>query len=142
MITLGGGVLGITLLGSVSSVLESCSNPVDSVDLGAGSDAGKSITVDVSALTTDNTAVHTTSPTGRPLLIIRRNGTYECILLICTHQGCQYPDIDLRSNAITCACHGSTYDLDGHVTGGPSTTNLTTFATTFDAATKKVTVKF
>ncbi|MFI5265103.1 MAG: Rieske 2Fe-2S domain-containing protein [Candidatus Kapaibacterium sp.] len=39
-----------------------------------------------------------------------------------------------------CTCHGSTFNLSGQVTQGPSQTNLTTYSTVYDAASKKVTV--
>jgi Rieske Fe-S protein len=141
-VQIGGALGGLSLVGAVSSVLESCSSPVDALDTGAGSDAGKNITVDVSALTADDMAVHATAPSGRPLLVIRRSGSYECLLLVCTHQGCTFPDLDKRNAALTCVCHGSSFDLDGHVTGGPAGSNLTSFTTTSDTVAKTVTVKF
>ncbi|MBS1902660.1 MAG: Rieske 2Fe-2S domain-containing protein [Bacteroidetes bacterium] len=137
-------IIGITVVGFVSPVvLESCSNPA-SADLSSGADAGKTIRVDVSSLTSDNMAVHSTAPTsGRGLLIIRRSATvYETLLLVCSHAGCGYPDVDMSGTRIVCRCHNSTFDLNGNVTGGPAPTGLTKFTTTYDATAKAVTITF
>lgn len=136
-------VVGITVVGFVAPVLESCSNTM-SADLTAGSDAGKTISVDVSSLTADGMAVHSVAPTsGRELLILRRSAAvYETLLLVCSHAGCGYPSVDLSGSRIVCTCHNSTFDLNGNVTGGPAPQGLTKFATVFDAATKKVSITF
>jgi len=132
---------GITIVGFVSPTLTGCSD--SPVDTGAGDDAGKSITVDVSSLDASGKAVRTSSPSGKSLIVIRRAGdTYVTLLLVCTHQGCSGTQISNSSSQLQCSCHGSTYDLDGKVTGGPATKNLTSFATVYDGATKKVTITF
>jgi Rieske Fe-S protein len=140
----GSTLAGVAIVGGLSEVLVSCysnSNPVSTPGL-----QGKSFTVDVAELTTDNTAKHVTgaaSPSGEPLLVIRRTSTlYESLILVCKHQGCSYPQIDYNGTKIACSCHGSEYDRDGHVTHGPSTANLDTYVTTFDAATNKVTINY
>jgi Rieske Fe-S protein len=55
--------------------------------------------------------------------------------LTCTHQGC---DIATRgtvsAEGISCSCHGSTFDANGAVTGGPATAPLAHFAVSVDAA--------
>ncbi|HYM20401.1 MAG TPA: Rieske 2Fe-2S domain-containing protein [Candidatus Kapabacteria bacterium] len=136
-------LVGITIVGSVASIIESCGNS-NPVDTGAGSDAGKTLTVDVSSLTSDNMAIHTTAPSsGRELLVVRRSSTvYETLLLVCTHSGCGYPSIDINGQQISCSCHGSRFDLTGKVTNGPAQTPLTSFATTYDPTNKKATVTF
>ncbi len=138
----GATLAGITIIGSLPAILESCSN--NAVDVGAGADAGHTMTVDVSALTANNTAIHTTAPaSGRPLLIVRRSATaYETLLLVCPHQGCSYPNVDLQGSSITCSCHNSVFDLNGGRVSGPTPSGLTSFITTYDASTKKVTVTF
>ncbi len=138
----GSAVAGLTLIGSFSSVIQSCSS--NSIDVGPGADAGKTLIVDASSLTSDNMAIHATAPvSSRGLLVVRRNSTtYETILLVCPHQGCSYPNVDLSGSVIVCTCHDSRFDLNGTVTSGPSNSNLTRFTSTFDATTKKVTVTF
>ncbi len=139
----GSAVAGITIIGSFGSILQSCSSTT-ATDLGAGADAGKTLVVDVSSLTTDNTAVHATAPaSSRGLLVVRKSSTsYETILLVCPHENCSYPNVDLSGSTIICNCHNSLFDLNGTVTSGPSQSNLTRFTTTYDATTKKATVTF
>jgi Rieske Fe-S protein len=143
---LGSALAGVVIVGSVAPILDGCSSPTgpSGNDLSPGADAGKSLTVNVAALTSDNTAVHAKAPaTSRDLLVVRRTSTtYETILLTCTHTGCTYPDIDIAGSQIVCGCHNSKFDLDGKVTQPPATVNLTTFATTYDSGAKTVTVKF
>jgi Rieske Fe-S protein len=134
---------GITIVGFVAPVLVGCSSSSTGINTDDTADAGKTITVDVSTLTTDNTAVHSVTPSGKEILVVRKSaGVVVSVLLICKHMGCTYPSIDLGGQTISCSCHGSQYDIFGHVTRGPSTANLDTFTTTFDIATNKVTVKF
>ncbi len=141
--TVTNALVGITIVGFVAPVIESCSN-ANPVDITAGADAGKTITVDVSSLTSDNMALHTTAPTsGRELLVIRRSSTsYETLLLVCPHAGCSYPSVDIGGSRIFCNCHNSSFDLNGNVTGGPAPQGLTKFATTYDSTTKRVTITF
>jgi cytochrome b6-f complex iron-sulfur subunit len=138
----GAAIAAITIVGSLPAILESCSSM--SLDVGAGSDAGQKLTVDVASLTADNTAIHTTAPvSGREILIVRRSSsTYETLLLVCTHDGCTYPDIDLSGTQIKCFCHNSVFDISGARLSGPAPTALTSFATTLDATAKKVTITF
>lgn len=131
---------GLTIVGFVSPMLVGCSDDPASSNT---SDAGKSITVDVSALDASGKAVRTDSPSGRPLIIIRRAGdTYVTLLLECTHAGCQGTSLSNNTSGITCGCHGSTFDLDGNVTGGPAGRDLSSYVTVYDTVTKKVTITF
>jgi len=137
------GIAGITILGFVPPILVGCGSSTSSVNTDDTADAGKTITVDVSLLKTDDTAVHSVTPSGKEILVVRKSpGVFISVLLVCKHQGCTYPSIDLSGQKISCTCHGSQYDIFGHVTQGPAIANLDTFTTTFDAATNMVTVKF
>ena len=54
----------------------------------------------------------------------------------CTHSNCdmsQQGTIDGQSG-FSCSCHGSTFDPNGKVTGGPATTDLQHYAVTLDDA--------
>jgi Rieske Fe-S protein len=55
--------------------------------------------------------------------------------LICTHAGC---DISVRGSVsaqgVVCYCHGSTFDANGNVLGGPASGPLEHFAVSLDAA--------
>ncbi len=55
--------------------------------------------------------------------------------LTCTHQACDIAEHGTVSPAgISCACHGSTFDVNGAVTAGPATAPLVHFAVSADTA--------
>jgi cytochrome b6-f complex iron-sulfur subunit len=73
--------------------------------------------------------------TGAPFILGRdANGVYA-MTSMCTHDAC---DIAARGRVspteIKCNCHGSTYDPNGAVTGGPATKPLQHYEVTVDAA--------
>lgn len=50
-------------------------------------------------------------------------GEFKAYSAVCQHRGCLVSSV--TDGAITCACHGSRYDIrDGGVTQGPATTGL------------------
>ncbi len=134
----GRSIMGITIIGSIPLLISCASNPT-----GVGN-THKTLTVDVSSLTEDNTSVLATSPDGEPILIIRLSASsYETLLMICSHEGCTSPQIGLQdSGLITCVCHGSAFDIHGKVVGGPANSNLISYPTTYDTSTQKVTITF
>lgn len=138
LFTLGNVLAGVTIVGFVAPIINSCSSPTDPTSGVAAFD----ITVDVSSLTTDGTALRTSTPDGHPLLVVRQSAsTYITLLLVCTHQGCTGNNMQLSGSTIDCSCHGSQFDLAGHVKRGPASSNLATYPTTYDPATKKVNIK-
>ena len=46
---------------------------------------------------------------------------------VCTHAGCTVPAPSSASSGSTCPCHGSRYDNDGMVTGGPAMRSLVNY---------------
>jgi Rieske Fe-S protein len=138
----GSRLAEVAIIGFVTPVWDAC-NPGPLLNMDDEADAGKTTTVDVSSLIADNAAIHSVTPSGKELLIVRKAaGNFVPILLVCKHQGCSYPSIDLRGRTISCTCHGSQYDIFGHVTHGPATTNLDTFRTIYNNATNKLTILF
>ncbi len=131
------GLAGIAIIGFIAPVINSCANATDS-----GPDiAAFNITVDVSSLSANNQGLRTNTPDGHVLLVVRQSTTiYVSILLVCTHEGCGGSNMQQSGNTITCSCHGSQFNLSGHVTHGPASSDLTTFPTVFDSATMKVTI--
>lgn len=132
-------IAGLTIVGFVSPLLfAGCSDPTSS-----STDTGTSMMVDVSLLDASGKAIRTSSPSGRPLLVIRREGErFVTLYLECTHAGCSGDDLSNSTSGIRCACHGSTFDLDGNVTGGPASSDLTSFTTVYDSSAKQVTITF
>ncbi len=55
------------------------------------------------------------------VLIRRRNNRLAAISLVCTHLGCTVARV---TTGFQCPCHGSQYDEDGIVVGGPAPKTL------------------
>lgn len=49
-------------------------------------------------------------------------GDFKAFSATCTHQGCTVDSVE--SGMINCPCHGSMFNLDGTVMGGPATKPL------------------
>ncbi|MEX1141617.1 MAG: Rieske 2Fe-2S domain-containing protein [Thermoleophilaceae bacterium] len=57
-----------------------------------------------------------------PVLLVRHEHGVHAIHDRCSHRGCALSDGDIDGHVVTCACHGSRYDLeDGTVMRGPAT---------------------
>jgi cytochrome b6-f complex iron-sulfur subunit len=140
----GSVLAGITIVGFVSPVLESCYNsPTSSGGADCNAAGSDPLTVSVASLTADGQGVRTTSSKGDPVIIIRRSATtFTALCLVCTHQQCRGNQIQLQSDRLHCTCHGSEYNFDGTVIHGPAPRSLASFPTTFNAAKNEVTVTF
>ncbi len=66
--------------------------------------------------------------------IINRDGFGNFYVLDCEcrHAGCVVPTYDNTEFVILCPCHGSRYDIDGSVLGGPATEPLHQYPFEFD----------
>ncbi len=53
----------------------------------------------------------------RRVCIVREGNKMAAISTTCTHLGCI---VGLSETGFACPCHGSRYDTDGNVTGGPA----------------------
>lgn len=53
----------------------------------------------------------------------------------CTHQGCRIDPYSPSTASAACPCHGSEYDIAGHVTRGPAVNNLNFYAATLETPT-------
>jgi nitrite reductase/ring-hydroxylating ferredoxin subunit/uncharacterized membrane protein len=57
-----------------------------------------------------------------PVLLIRRGERIHALHDRCSHRGCSLSEGDLEGDVLTCACHGSEFDIkDGSVLRGPAT---------------------
>ena len=65
------------------------------------------------------------------VFLIARTGasSFLAIDAVCTHEGCTITGAD--GNDYVCPCHGSRYNRDGKVIGGPAMANLRQYPTTF-----------
>jgi Rieske Fe-S protein len=71
---------------------------------------------------------------GQPVCIGRDAKGVYAMTLTCTHEGCDIGATGtVAASGLTCGCHGSTYDANGNVTGGPAPAPLQHYAVTQDA---------
>ncbi|MCX6903060.1 MAG: Rieske 2Fe-2S domain-containing protein, partial [Verrucomicrobia bacterium] len=61
------------------------------------------------------------------VLLVRKGNTYRCLSAICTHLGCT---VNRASQGYHCPCHGSVFDEQGSVKGGPAPHPLAWFQVT------------
>lgn len=77
---------------------------------------------------------------GRTFIMVRLTSTmFVTLSAICTHQSCV---VQFSSTAkdLVCPCHGARFATSGAVTMGPAAVALTTYTTTYDAASETVSV--
>lgn len=56
-----------------------------------------------------------------PLVLAIVDGQYHASELICPHQGCV---VSVKSDKLSCPCHGSTFTFEGSLTSGPAEEDL------------------
>lgn len=61
------------------------------------------------------------------VFIVRRGNTYRCLSAVCTHLGCT---VNRTSKGYHCPCHGSVFNNQGKVLGGPAPRPLEWFLVT------------
>lgn len=61
------------------------------------------------------------------VFLVRKGNTFRCLSAVCTHLGCT---VGRSSNGYHCPCHGSAFDNDGRVQGGPAPRSLEWFLVT------------
>ena len=59
--------------------------------------------------------------------LIRRGNTFRCLSAVCTHLGCT---VNRTADGYHCPCHGSVFNNQGVVLGGPAPRSLTWFQVT------------
>jgi nitrite reductase/ring-hydroxylating ferredoxin subunit len=75
---------------------------------------------------------------GTPVAAVRTGAnTFAAFSLICPHFGCT---VGINGSAFRCPCHGAQFASTGVWIGGQRTTNLTSLATSYDAATNVLTI--
>jgi cytochrome b6-f complex iron-sulfur subunit len=62
---------------------------------------------------------------GRGVEIVRERDGIHAISLVCTHLGCLIKPVESNSEpGYACPCHGSTFNMEGQVLGGPAPRSL------------------
>jgi nitrite reductase/ring-hydroxylating ferredoxin subunit len=104
--------------------------------LGINCGSGTSISGTYSGGNVSALAVGDLTPiSGGPLAIGRDSGGVYAMSLICTHASCDMSSQgSVSASGVRCFCHGSSFDVDGNVTGGPARGPLVHYEVTVDAA--------
>lgn len=133
---IAGLVVGIPILGYVlSPLINQPKEKWQTVKFTSGSDAGKPVAAD--SLTVGETrevVFLSNSPqpwagtTARQGAWLRRTGsnTYIAYAIYCTHLGCPIHWL-AEAKIFLCPCHGSVFNADGTVAGGPAPRPLFTY---------------
>lgn len=61
------------------------------------------------------------------VFLVRQGNTFRCLSAVCTHLGCT---VNRAENGYHCPCHGSVFDDQGSVKGGPAPRSLEWFSVT------------
>ena len=61
------------------------------------------------------------------VFLIRHGNAFQCLSAVCTHLGCT---VNNTGNGYHCPCHGSLFDAQGKVIGGPAPRQLDWFQIT------------
>ena len=74
---------------------------------------------EIEALLGEHSAIVVSAPGWEEPLVLSRDpdGAFQAVGSKCTHMGCQ---VRPGGRFLTCPCHGSTFDLEGHVVRGPA----------------------
>jgi Rieske Fe-S protein len=77
---------------------------------------------------------------ANPIVIARvRDDSISALDAICTHMRCTVA-YNALNISLDCPCHGSTYEVDGTVIGGPAPRPLRVFSVAFDATNVTITL--
>lgn len=105
--------------GRVSGALPPGSSPSGS-PTSPGSAGGGKVIAPASVAVGSSTSF--TTPNGSPAYLLHPAAdTFVAFNATCTHQGCP---VSYVGPGFRCPCHGSTFDQNGQVTGGPATAPL------------------
>jgi 3-phenylpropionate/trans-cinnamate dioxygenase ferredoxin component len=76
---------------------------------------------------------------GEDVAVANVGGTLYAFSDICTHQQCLLTEGDLDGTTVTCACHGSEFDVTtGDVLGGPAVEPVETYDVETDGGDLKI----
>ncbi|MGH2656259.1 MAG: Rieske (2Fe-2S) protein [Actinomycetota bacterium] len=76
---------------------------------------------------------------GEDVAVANVNGELHAFSDVCTHRQCSLAEGDLDGTTVTCACHGSEFDVTtGDVLGGPAVEPVQTFRVTVEGDDLKI----
>jgi Rieske Fe-S protein len=77
--------------------------------------------------------------TARVIVVRRPRDLFSAFSAVCPHAGCGVSTV--RAGELVCPCHGSTFTFSGARVAGPAPEGLTALSVTYDAATRRLTVR-
>ncbi|MGE5244683.1 MAG: ubiquinol-cytochrome c reductase iron-sulfur subunit [Betaproteobacteria bacterium] len=132
-------VSAAALGGAVASLASACANGsptapgnAPSLPTVSGSLSNGSVTVTIdsaSPLASVGSPALVEFPSGALLVVRTAQDAFTALSAICTHQSCTITGF--ANQLFICPCHGSEYDMSGHVVRGPAPASLAQYATTF-----------
>jgi cytochrome b6-f complex iron-sulfur subunit len=136
-LTVFGGVLG--------TVLQGCSNPnspsnVPALPIVTGTRVSGGITLAIgssSPLSAVGSAALVQTSIGDFLVAHTAQSSFVALSSICTHQTCTITGFG--NQEYVCPCHGSTFDINGRVLGGPAPASLHQYPTQFTSGVLTIT---
>jgi nitrite reductase/ring-hydroxylating ferredoxin subunit len=76
---------------------------------------------------------------GEDVAVANVEGELHAFSDVCTHRQCSLAEGDLDGTTVTCACHGSEFDVTtGDVLGGPAVEPVQTFRVTVEGDDLKI----
>jgi thiosulfate dehydrogenase (quinone) large subunit len=128
--------------GATTPLLASCGRDTTSGSAGTvHTSARHTETVDVNSLVADGQSLVSASagPDGAPIIVLRQSADrYIALSMQCTHEGC--PINPPVHGIMTCPCHGSQFDLAGHVQRGPAQFPLGHYDVAYHSRTRTLTI--
>jgi cytochrome b6-f complex iron-sulfur subunit len=123
--------------GALGTLLQGCSSPtspgnVPALPLATGTrvSGGITLTIDsASPLSAVGNAALVQTSIGDFLVARTAQTSFVALNAICTHQTCTITGFG--NQTYVCPCHGSTFDINGRVLGGPAPTGLHQYPTQF-----------
>jgi len=127
----------LAVFSGAGMALEGCSSPTGPSNApslptvnGTRTASGITLTIDSSSpLASVGSAALLHTPVGDFLVAHTGQDTYSAMTATCTHQTCTIDGF--QNQNFVCPCHGSTFDLNGHVLRGPAPVSLRQYATQF-----------
>ena len=123
-------------LAAIAVVLEACSaSTAPSVNGNGGNGStGGALTVKLTDFTALSAVggIARVDSSGAPTALVRTGtSSFAAFSMVCPHQG---TIIGITNGSFTCPNHGARFNASGTWIGGQQTSNLVSFATTYDAA--------
>lgn len=123
--------------GALGTILQGCSSPTSPSNVpalptvnGTAISGGITLAIDASSpLSAVGSAALVQTSIGTFLVAHTAESSFVALNAICTHETCTITGFS--SQNYVCPCHGSTFDINGRVLGGPAPAALRQYPTQF-----------